>query len=267
MERKQETWYAIYIYIYYFFLIFWVLGNGTYFYAGTGSIYEGEWLDDMRNGYGTFSVPMGKPTITGSSSGVNVSEKSNKKTTSSQRSASPVSSKSGHSHKSEESHLRKVYAGEWKNDKREGFGTYYYDDGGCYEGSWENDKKEGWGKMRYADGTIYEGEWHREMRHGQGILLLSWLFIICISYTNVSCLLANGDRYEGMWLDDFKEGPGKFIYRLKRQAYEGEWVKGLPKCGTIVDLPPLHGTMPRKYPIPAVSETHFIFVTCRIKKN
>ena len=66
--------------------------------------------------------------------------------------------------------------------------------------------KEGWGQMQYADGTIYEGEWHQENRHGQGILLMP-----------------NSDRYEGMWYNDLKEGPGKFVYRSKRQIYEGEW--------------------------------------------
>jgi hypothetical protein len=55
-----------------------------------------------------------------------------------------------------------------------------------------------------------------------------------------------------MWLNDQKEGPGKFIYKHKRQAYEGEWFRGLPKCGTLVDLPHLPGAMPRKYPIPEV---------------
>ncbi|KAJ3110502.1 18S rRNA maturation protein [Phlyctochytrium bullatum] len=122
--------------------------------------------------------------------------------------------------------LRKVYAGEWKDDRRHGFGTYYYEDGSYYEGMWADDQKEGWGKMNYADGSVYEGEWHREMRHGQGIYLLR------------------------MWLDDQKEGPGRFIFKTKRQAYEGEWFRGMPKCGTLVDLLPLPGTMPRKYPIP-----------------
>jgi hypothetical protein len=84
--------------------------------------------------------------------------------------------------------------------------------------------KEGWGEMQYADGSIYQGEFHLEKRHGQGILLLP-----------------NGDRYEGVWFNDQKEGPGKFIYRQKRQIYEGEWSLGMPKCGTLKDLPPIAG--------------------------
>jgi hypothetical protein len=55
-----------------------------------------------------------------------------------------------------------------------------------------------------------------------------------------------------MWLDDKKEGPGKFVYKAKRQMYKGEWSKGLPKCGTLVDLPVLAGGEPKKYPIPEI---------------
>jgi hypothetical protein len=56
-----------------------------------------------------------------------------------------------------------------------------------------------------------------------------------------------------MWLNDQKEGPGKFIYKTKRQAYEGEWSQGLPKCGTLVDLLPLPGHGPKAYLLPEVS--------------
>ncbi|KAJ3117378.1 hypothetical protein HK100_000836 [Physocladia obscura] len=207
-------------------------GNGTYFYNDTGSIYEGEWKNDMRQGFGTFATPI----VLASTSG-------KLPDSSGPRGVSPTSSlihnKSIDEKKSglieEALILRKVYAGEWKNDKREGRGTYFYQDGSWYEGMWMRDEKEDWGRMNYIDGAVYDGEWHCEMRHGQGILLLP-----------------SGDRYEGMWFNDLKEGPGKFIYKAKRQMYEGEWSKGLPKCGTLVDLPPLPGQLPKKYAIPEI---------------
>jgi hypothetical protein len=62
--------------------------------------------------------------------------------------------------------------------------------------------------MNYDNGNIYEGEFHKEKRHGTGVLLLK-----------------NGDRYEGMWFDDLKEGPGKYVYLSKRQCLEGEVFK------------------------------------------
>ena len=48
---------------------------------------------------------------------------------------------------------------------------------------------------------------------------------------------ANMDKYEGMWMNDMKEGPGRFFYRTKHQIYEGEWAMDVPKCGTLVDVP------------------------------
>ena len=32
-------------------------GKGTYRWKGNGAIYDGDWSDDKRNGFGTFSVP------------------------------------------------------------------------------------------------------------------------------------------------------------------------------------------------------------------
>lgn len=54
--------------------------------------------------------------------------------------------------------------------------------------------------------------------------------------------LANGDRYDGYWLHDKKEGPGRFYYKATRKVYEGEWVGGSPKCGTYRDLPDGEGS-------------------------
>ncbi|KAJ3321643.1 hypothetical protein HDU76_014060 [Blyttiomyces sp. JEL0837] len=155
-------------------------GNGTYFYRSTGAIYEGEWLNDMRHGYGTFSIPS-VPIPLPPSQTASTSSPTNNDSRPIPSSPTPIPS--SHTTKNKNPYnlhnvdldsitLRKVYAGEWRNDKREGLGTYFYDDGGWYEGYWLGDQKEGWGKMNYVDGSVYEGEWHREMRHGQGILLL-----------------------------------------------------------------------------------------------
>ena len=63
-------------------------------------------------------------------------------------------------------------------------------------------------------------------------------------------MIENKDRYEGMWMNDEKEGPGKFIYKTRGQCYEGEWSKGLPKCGVLCDLALRPGS--RGLPVPEV---------------
>ena len=67
----------------------------------------------------------------------------------------------------------------------------------------------------------FEGGWTDNRRAGLGVF---------------RC--ANGDRYEGHWLDDQKEGPGRFFYLSTGKVYEGEWVNGAPKCGSFRDSTP-----------------------------
>jgi hypothetical protein len=37
-----------------------------------------------------------------------------------------------------------------------------------------------------------------------------------------------------MWMDDLKEGPGRFVSVSRHEVYEGEWMKDLPRCGTLI---------------------------------
>ena len=48
--------------------------------------------------------------------------------------------------------------------------------------------------------------------------------------------LANGNRYEGEWQNNMKNGFGKFFYYEKGQLYEGVWVNDVAKCGEIVEF-------------------------------
>jgi hypothetical protein len=43
--------------------------------------------------------------------------------------------------------LRRVYAGNWKNDMKDGVGVYFYRDGSRYEGNWEEDQRSGRGTL------------------------------------------------------------------------------------------------------------------------
>jgi junctophilin len=52
-----------------------------------------------------------------------------------------------------------TYMGEWKADKRSGFGIAERSDGLKYEGEWFNNKKNGYGVTTFRDGTKEEGKY------------------------------------------------------------------------------------------------------------
>ena len=47
------------------------------------------------------------------------------------------------------------------------------------------DRASGYGKLYHADGDLYEGDWLNDMAHGQG-----------------KYIHANGAEYEGSWFED-----------------------------------------------------------------
>ena len=82
------------------------------------------------------------------------------------------------------------YVGEFKNNLRNGKGTMYYNK--------NNEKKR----------LKYEGNWKDGKMEGKGILF--WI---------------NGDKYEGDFVNDLKEGKGKYYFNNKN-IYEGEYKNG-----------------------------------------
>jgi len=55
---------------------------------------------------------------------------------------------------------------------RNGWGKFYYQDGGYYEGEWKNNKMTGFGKLYYQSNLIaYEGQWLNDQFHGKGIIV------------------------------------------------------------------------------------------------
>ena len=162
-------------------------GKGTYIRVTDKATYTGEWYNNVRHGYGVEEIPSKEGT---------------------QR-----------------------YEGEWKEDKRCGFGKILYANGDRYEGEWLDNLRHGQGKFYYTNGNFYEGEWLDDLKHGQGKFY----------YTN-------GNFYEGGWLSNKKEGVGTYIFangtrydgELKNdkingrgichyadgEVYEGEWLDG-----------------------------------------
>ncbi|TRY73242.1 hypothetical protein TCAL_02568 [Tigriopus californicus] len=112
-------------------------GWGTRYYRN-GSIYEGQWLDGIREGYGQLRVRH-KACAT----------------------ALP--------HPDDEP----LYAGQWQRNKRHGYGVQFYSRQEWYEGLWHLGHRHGWGRMRYKNGDEYEGGWQHGKRDGAGLCLYS----------------------------------------------------------------------------------------------
>ncbi|MBR5399969.1 MAG: hypothetical protein IK103_09295, partial [Bacteroidales bacterium] len=97
------------------------------------------------------------------------------------------------------------YDGEWKNNLKNGMGTYIYEDGGKYVGEWKDDYVSGKGVFYYANKDRFEGEFKDGLRDGFGIYYY-----------------ADGNRYEGEWSKHYICGKGKFFY-TNGDVYEGDW--------------------------------------------
>ena len=78
------------------------------------------------------------------------------------------------------------YKGEYKNNKRHGYGRYIWKDkksnGQKYIGNWQEDKMHGKGTMFFGNGDRYVGEFKNDQYNGEGTYYYS-----------------NGIKLEGIW--------------------------------------------------------------------
>jgi radial spoke head protein 1 len=103
-----------------------------------------------------------------------------------------------------------MYIGEYKNNKREGVGTYFWaSNGNIYTGRWKNNLRSGVGRMIYTDGGRYYGTFSNDKKNGHG------------RYT-----YPNGDTYSGDWVNDIKEGVGTYTFASDSSKYSGTYRNG-----------------------------------------
>jgi hypothetical protein len=107
----------------------------------TGSVYKGEWKNNLKHGYGTQIWANGNK-YEGEWAGGNreghgvlwlkektTSAKAEEEKSSSSSSVAAASSSSKGAAAAGAKKLRRVYAGNWKNDQKDGVGVYFYPDG------------------------------------------------------------------------------------------------------------------------------------------
>ena len=99
------------------------------------------------------------------------------------------------------------YIGEFENNKKNGQGSYVWNDGDKYTGSWRDGNRHGLGTHIYANGAKYIGEFEGDEKHGQG----SWY-------------LPNGDKFEGEWKFNERNGEGIYIWANSGNKYIGSYL-------------------------------------------
>ena len=101
----------------------------------------------------------------------------------------------------------KIYEGEYLNERKNGYGKEYYDNGGIkFEGIYINGKK--WNGTGYTD----KNESAFELIDGNGL---------------VKEYYDNGKlQFEGEYLKGVKHGQGKEYYKNGKLKFEGEYLNG-----------------------------------------
>ena len=118
------------------------------------------------------------------------------------------------------------YVGEYKDGKRNGRGTFTYNDG-KYVGEWKDGEQHGQGTITWSDGGKYVGEWKDGIPNGQGTFTFS-------EYDK-NGNLSDGKKYVGSWKDGEPwSGQGTYTWS-DGGKYIGDWKDGKPWNGKSYD--------------------------------
>eukprot|EP00929_Paragymnodinium_shiwhaense_P001348 TRINITY_DN101576_c0_g1_i1.p1 TRINITY_DN101576_c0_g1~~TRINITY_DN101576_c0_g1_i1.p1 ORF type:complete len:377 (+),score=64.47 TRINITY_DN101576_c0_g1_i1:112-1242(+) len=100
------------------------------------------------------------------------------------------------------------YVGQFRHGKKSGHGIYEWPDGSTYTGQWDANQIDGVGAYVGADERHFDGRWHTSTMHGCG--RYQW---------------PDGRSYRGQYVWDQKDGFGIFQWADGRR-YEGFWSAG-----------------------------------------
>lgn len=156
-------------------------GKGIKFFGENSDFsrdaYEGEFKDDLYDGYGTYYDYSEDSRYTGQWK--NGKPHGKGKATWGEKSKFP----------------NRYYEGEWKDGLMHGMGTKFWGQAEVeeytnnkYTGEWTTNEMHGFGKYEWADSSYYEGYWKNGEQYGDGIYVF-----------------ANGEIFKGTWVDGYSE--------------------------------------------------------------
>ena len=107
------------------------------------------------------------------------------------------------------------YSGAFKNNQKHGYGNFVWPNGNRYTGNFRDDKMQGAGEFYFSDDRMYIGEFNNNNKDGMGQFIWS-----------------NGRIYKGNFKDDMIHGKGKMIISknniIKGIWNRGELIKNPP---------------------------------------
>jgi len=123
------------------------------------------------------------------------------------------------------------YVGSWKNDEKNGTGTYTWPNGQKYVGSFKNGDANGTGTWTWPSGQKYVGSYKNGKRHGTGTMTYSNGQKYVGSFKNGdengtgTYTWPRGQKYVGSYKNGKRHGTGTMTYS-NGQKYVGSWKNG-----------------------------------------
>ena len=129
------------------------------------------------------------------------------------------------------------YIGQWLNDFEHGKGTIFSEihsdkDYILYEGDFSNGKLNGNGRSIYENGNYYVGQFSNNLRHGKGTIFYQnnsikyeGDFIKDLAEGNGKYIWEDGDYYIGQFFNNLRHGKGTEYYKNGKEKYIGDFIK------------------------------------------
>ena len=181
-----------------------------------GKLYQGNFINNVRSGLGTWIYPGGN----GQTGETRPGDKfvAHKKIKSSVR----IEMYEEYTH---------IYYGEFKGKRRHGYGWYYCDEF-TYEGQWLNGKRHGQG-IESNHIYTYEGQFDQNNPAGKGIMTFTGVTPADARTTGwrknwPDWLGHEGDTYKGDFGNGRRKGFGVYSRKDGSIVFEGEWDNGSP---------------------------------------
>lgn len=122
-----------------------------------------------------------------------------------------------------------TYKGSFCYQLRHGQGIYTDIHGNTYKGQWSRGMRHGQGMYNSMDGS-YTGAWRQDKRHGHGVSVCIYQGVYSGQWKNDKChgsgthTYANGSIYDGGWYKGQRTGHGILTWK-SGEIYDGTWAR------------------------------------------